>query len=405
MRASMCSLLLIACGSSRPASVTVPVASGATPPPVTAPAHECALHASPLRRLDVPAAVLALAPQYFHAGTTDPILDLIAGTSKYTFYDPENFAGILPPPPIAMIRRATKSFLFGWSDASKAYIARRNDDKATLLNARQHDIDMVEDARGRAWLLTSFLDAQSTTNVTLFEISSALESRDYSVVALAGVDPFDRRVAVTADGVVVVAWVERSEHGLLVMASWLDARGFHDAYIVDRVDVPEEAIELSLRSTTSLRVAADSKDRIAIAWRPIVPRKDETIDVGTPSRPPDRETSAEVRIVTTDMRHATLPPKVHATRAHPLGFVSGRGPWPIRTNGLVATTAAGHAVFVWLEGEGVVMAGARDDHSQNVSPHLGEPRLWPLEPTARGTDVLILRAGGPQNAFTIGCER
>ena len=53
---------------------------------------------------------------------------------------------------------------------------------------------------------------------------------------------------------------------------------------------------------------------------------------------------------------------------------------------------------------GVAMAGARDERPQNVSPRLGEPRLLPLEPKPRGTDVLVLHAGGPQNGLTITCE-
>ncbi|HEY2368633.1 MAG TPA: hypothetical protein VGH87_19685, partial [Polyangiaceae bacterium] len=229
--------------------------------------------------------------------------------------------------------------------------------------------------------------------------------RSFPVVALPGVDSFDRRVAVTADGSVVVAWIEGSDRALVVVASWLDARGFRDAYIVDRVDVSDEAVELSLRTTTTLRVVPDGADRVAIAWRPIVPRKDETLDVGTRSRPPEHEAGAQVRIVTTDAHHATSSPRVHATRALPLPFVTGIGPWPLGKNGLAATTVAGHAAFLWLEEQGVVMAGTRDERPRNVAPHLGQPRLLPLEPKQRGTDVLVLRAGGPQNVLKITCER
>ncbi|HEY2365058.1 MAG TPA: hypothetical protein VGH87_01685, partial [Polyangiaceae bacterium] len=174
MRAAL--LFVLACGgSSRPATVTVPSASAANPPQVTTPARECALRASPPRMLDVPPTVLALAPQYFHASVTDPFLDPIAGTSSYTFYDPETFAGVIPPAPMKMIRRATKTFFFGWG-AQQGYVAKRDDHAATPVPAKLTDVDMVEDARGRAWLLTSDMDAATTTNVTLFEISSALES-------------------------------------------------------------------------------------------------------------------------------------------------------------------------------------------------------------------------------------
>jgi hypothetical protein len=396
-------VVVLACSAPKPASVTVPVASGSSPPPVTVPSRECALRASPLRMLDVPPAVMALAPQYFHAGTTDPILDLIAGTSSYAFYDPETFAGVIPPPPIQMIRRATKTYFFGWG-GQQAFVAKRDDRTAIALPSRLFDVDFVEDARGRAFLLTSPADPAVTANVMLTEISSGLEAHERSVVALPGVDAWDRRVAVTADGSVVVAWVERSDHTLVVVASWLDARGFHDAYIVDRVDVPEEAVELSLRTTTTLRVVPEGRDRVAVAWRPIVPRKDETLDVGSRSRPPEHDASAEVRILTTDARHASSTPRVHATRAGQLGFTTGIGPWPLDRNGLEGTTASGHAAFVWLEESGVVMAGVRDERPIVVAPRFGRPRLLPLEPKPRGTEVLVLRAGGPQNAFTITCE-
>ena len=91
----------------------------------------------------------------------------------------------------------------------------------------------------------------------------------------------------------------------------------------------------------------------------IVPEEGHTLDVGTPSRPPEHAAPAEVRIVTFDMQHVA-PARVHPTRAQPLGFTSGIGPWPLQANGMAAATLARHAVFFWHDGDRLVLATSTD---------------------------------------------
>ncbi len=399
MRALAVILVVAACGSPHSSAVTLPAASASAP---VALGGSCAVRVAAPRAITVPPALEALAPQYFHPSVDDPFNDLVANTNRYRLYDPESFVAIDPPAGMNMIRRATKSFYFGWGD-SKALVARRVDGKTIDIDARRGriDLDMIEDARGHAWLLTGGADASTLTNLEVLEISPSLEARSYAVAVSSGVDPRDRRVGLTADGHVAVVWVEGDESGLRLMATWLTPRGFDVLTIVDGIAVAREAVDLSLRSTTSLRVASDEADRLAVAWRPIVPKEGRAPDVGTQSRPPERGALAEVRIVTFDVQRVG-PVRVHATRAEPLGFTSGIGPWPLQANGMAAATIARHALFFWLDGDRLVLATSTDPKPRPVTT--GSYRIVPRAPSRAAVDVLLLRSAGGQQAVSVSCD-
>jgi len=178
---------------------------------------------------------------------------------------------------------------------------------------------------------------------------------------------------------------------------------------IDHVAVPPLAVDLALRSSTNLRVAAEGTDRIAVAWRPLVPKDGEAVDVGSSSTPPLAPTSAEVRIFTAHPRGTTLP-RVHTTLALPLMGTSGVGPWPLSGNGMVSTTLAGHAVFIWHEWEGLAPSERRNAvvyaTPDDAAPHAviaGSFRLLPRATAASSLELLLLRSTGSQELVPFTC--
>jgi hypothetical protein len=166
------------------------------------------------------------------------------------------------------------------------------------------------------------------------------------------------------------------------------------------------AIELSLRSTTDLRVASEGSDRIAVAWRPLAPKDGEVVDVGSALEPPETPTTAEVCIFTAHPSGTVSPSRVHMTVALPLMDTSGVGPWPLYGNGMVSATLAGHAIFFWNETKGAdqgVVYATPDD----AAPHAvmsGSFRLLPrATTTANSLELLLLRSTGSQQLVPITC--
>jgi len=401
-------LALVACGHPAPATIALePAPAASAPAPVHAKARRCAPDVAAPVALPIPPALEALAAQYFHANAHDDgFNDLIHGTSRYAWYDPSDLdVRVDPPGDIAMIRRSTPSFFFGWAGAgASARIARRADRQVRPAPwTRVYDLDAMEDAAGVGWFLGSDLGATTSQGVHLLRVDRALATHDEIVATLNGDDPWDRRVAETETGRVVVAWVARSPTGLDVVAAWRGPAGFSAPRVVDHVTVPAAAAELSLRSTTNLRLAADGADRVALAWRPLVPAKGEVVDPGSASSPPTRAVTAEVRIVVFSPSGLAAPPRVHAATAQPLGFTTGVGPWPLTGNGMASATLAGTALFFWNDdASGRVLLATPDDATARAI-ETGRYRILP-RPSARGLEVLLLHSVGPQAMVRVTCR-
>lgn len=406
MRHSLALVVLAACASPPSSTVVIaPPSAVASPAPVHATSRACSLDVAAPRVLAIPARLEAVAAQYFHASAHDDGLnDLIPGTRRYAWYDPSDLdVAVDPAPDMTMIRRSTRSFFFGWSETVGTRVARRRDRKATTTSwTGIADADAVEDAAGTGWLLGASLRPTGPVSLRVLRVDGDLHVSEESVAAVPADDPSDRRIGVTATGRVVVAWVAASARGLDVVATWRGASGFSAPRVVDHVDAPAAAGELALRSTTNLRVATEGADRVAIAWRPLVPREGEAVDVGSRSRPPERAATAEVRIFTLDPSGHATSPAIHAAKALPLGGTTGIGPWPLDGNGMASATVGGRAVFFWIDDPArVVYATPTDARPRAIME--GSFRLLPRT-TPRGIELLLLRSPGTQQVVPITCR-
>ena len=381
--------------------------SAAHPPVAALPVAACTLDVGARRELPIPARLAALAPQYFHPNARgDGFDDLVPGTRRYRWYDPAALdVPVDPPPDMAIIVRATKSFYFGWADDGALRVARRSDRKAVAIGTKGLDaVDAVETPGGDVWLLAARIEnGIYGRELHVMHLAPSLAITERVIRTATDDDPWDRRLGLTADGRLAVVWVTPAPDGLEVVASWLAANDFAPPARVDHVAIDRDAARLSLRSATNLRVAPDGRDRLAFAWRPIVPREGEKVDLGSQSAPPSRAATADVRIGTTDASGATTTPKVHPTRAELLEFTTGVGPWPLAGDGMASAALGGHAIFFWIDGASpnVVMATPGDAKPRVIAS--GAPRLVPR--AARdGLELLLLQSVGPQALLPIVCR-
>ena len=87
-------------------------------------------------------------------------------------------------------------------------------------------------------------------------------------------------------------------------------------------------------------------EKLAIAWRPLVPPSGALADTGDAKHPPTVPFPAAVRVVV--VSPGTRPRLVsqYPTRVQPLMFGSGIGPWGLDPGGAWSFTLAGKAVFL-----------------------------------------------------------
>jgi hypothetical protein len=401
------SLSLFAACSATTSPKTValaPPAPASAPAPVAAPTVACRIEIGAPRAIAIPPRLQAVAPQYFHAGAHDDgFNDLVPGTSRYQWYDPSNLdVAVDPPGDIARIARSTSRWFFGYATDGSLRVARRSDSRvAPVAGKPGYDLDMIETGSYEAWIALADLSQLDVPTVRVVRVDATLASRDWTLT-MAPQDPFDRRFAWTEDGRVGFVWVAQGDGRLSVVASWLGPSGFGAPNILDSVAIPAPAIELSLRSTTNLRVTPEGRDRVAVAWRPLVPAPGEVVDVGTRARPPEKAVRAEVRIFAAAPSSRPTPPDVHDTTALPLGGVTGIGFWPLAGNGMAATTVSDHAVFFWNDSDGssaprVVYASPGDARAKAITP--GRYRIVP-----RAADLLLLQSVGPQQVVPLYCR-
>ncbi|MBL4684950.1 MAG: hypothetical protein JKY37_10200 [Nannocystaceae bacterium] len=99
------------------------------------------------------------------------------------------------------------------------------------------------------------------------------------------------------------------------------------------------------------------------------------------------------------------PVHVHETKAQPLGFVSGQGPWALRGSGMKAGSlgAGKPAVFVWLDNGFVRGARADQDHSVTLMAHQGAPLLALRETSRLPTELLLFDSSPRVQAFALEC--
>jgi hypothetical protein len=381
-----------------PGPVPSSVPSAAPTLVVTKAAAPCTVAIGATSTFSIPPRLQAIAPQYFHVTAHDDgFNDLVPGTKRYQWYDPSDLmTAVDPPPDMTMIGRSTAHWYFGHASDGSLRVARRTDTKATRIPGTWlNELDAVEDGSGGLWMAFANLSSLVVPETRIVHVDPTMKITDFNLATTPN-DPWDRRIGITADGHVAFVWVGSMTGGVALMASWLGPAGFSAPFMLDSVMLlsPDEQ-DLTLRTTTNLRVTAEGPDRLAVGWRPLAPKPGE---VAPPGPPPDRAASAEIRLLTTDPTGAVGSRSTYPTRALPLGGTSGVGPWPLAGNGMAAATYGGHAVFFWNDAPrgAVVWTTLGGVPSQVAS---GFFRIAP-----RGSDVLLLTSSGSQLSAPISCR-
>ncbi|HEY1955153.1 MAG TPA: hypothetical protein VGH28_06060 [Polyangiaceae bacterium] len=389
MRHVWLALVCASCAAGRPPAVTLKAAAASSSVAPSAPRERCELAFDSPKRLAISPQLARLGPQYFHASTRDGFEDLVPGTSRYAWFDPSNLdVAVDPPADWVTIRRSTPSFFFGWSSDDSLHVARRSDGVTATLPVSRTDLDVIEDEHD-AWVL-----AGDRENLELVRVRPSLEIKSWPLVAAMG-NEVDRQIAETASGHVVVLYPMHTIEGLELEARWLGPSGF-ESMTIDRVAMDDDAAELSLRSRVALSAAADG-DGIAVAWRPLSPKK--RVDVGSRSTPPPEDAAAEVRIISIAPGRASLA-RVYPTVAEKLDFTTGIGPWPLGGNGMIAGSVRDHAFFAWIDRGNVLVATPHDEKPHAIAK--GEPRL--LTRKARDGAELLLLSVDAQSLVPIACR-
>jgi len=318
----------------------------ATPDPAAA---GCALAGDPAPAPTLHPDLSAVAPQYFqpyHRGGFDAYR---GGPPVFPWFDRFSLQeSVVPPRGVRVTASTRSSLLITQGDRGLGILSRAPDASPIWLDEPLRPVEAHEATDGVIWAL-----ARSGSTWRVVRIAEgAAEVHDLGVP----VSTWDVRVALDAAERPVAAWVER-EAGVVRVRVTFDLDPAH-AVTADEVTLPEPVAALSVRSRVNLAIAAEG-DGVALAWRPLADAS--FTDVGTAMRPPTTPCAAEVRWLLLERDGSHAEPERHPTRAHPLLGTSGIGPWGLTGNGMKAGRVAGHAVFVWLDDDGVrgaVVGGA-----------------------------------------------
>jgi hypothetical protein len=363
-------ILIGACGTagSPPSPADPPaVAPPPEPPPPPVPPR-CTLAADPPAAVTAHPDLLAVAPQYFHPGHRGGY-DAYAGRGDvFPWFDEHDLEHPVLPPAGVRVAASTRSTLFTSTDGQLGTMARGSRE-VTSLGRALYPVEAVESERGDRWLLAR---SGTTYWIVYLPATGAPAMSDLGLSERS----FDVRIATTSDGTPVLAWLEHEGEHLRVRVAF--AMDPAQGRVVDEVTLPAPVAELSAISTVSLTLAAHASGSVAVAWRPL----DDAglTDVGSPSEPPGTPARAAIRWLVVGPASASAVQRAPVT-AHPLGGVTGVGPWPLSRLAMTGTTVGGRAIFAWLG----------DDHVEAVHADEGAP----IQVRSReGAPHLAFRAGG-----------
>lgn len=378
-----CVLAIVACGA--PSEAAPPVRA-APSPPAEAPAAGCALEARPIASPAMSPELAAVAPQYFHASHRGGFDAYRGGAPDFPWFDVTDLEHPVRAPEGARIAASTRGTLFVASREGQLGTMRRGAGRVEWTGQRLYVVEAVESDAGDRWAL-----ARSGTTYRVVHVApdGAVVVRDVGLSELG----HDVRIALTAEGTPVLAWLAREGGHLRVhVAFGIDPAG---ARVVDEVELPEPVAELSERSRVDLAIAAHGPRGIGVAWRPLDDPEYE--DVGSPVQPPSTPARAQVRWRVVEPSGALGEVHQRATIAHPLGFVTGIGPWPLAGNGAKAATLRGRALFVWHDEDGVYGALADDASATRLAAREGAP-LIVLRPAGEALELLLLAVAGSDSS-------
>lgn len=369
---------------------------GAVPPrtqAVTAPARPgaCRLVASALPPPRVAPALLAVAPQYFHAYYSGGFDAYRGGPDVFPWFDAADLEHPTIPPAHTRIAASTSgSFLTVGLDGELGLL-RRGATHVSRLGERLYPEVAVEAPGGEIWAT-----ARSGSGLRLLHITAGgrHDVRDLGLTE----DGRVATLALSASGRPALVWFARAGGRLSLRVSWtLDPA---QAVEVDHVDLPAPVARLAVRSGVDLAAAADGAG-IAVAWRPLTDKS--FTDVGSVSVPPQSPARAEVRwrSIAPDGTLGAL--HRHATLARPLEATTGVGPWGLAPSGMKATTLRGHAMFVWVDGDAILAARAAAGAATRLAASEGAP-LVAFRGTEDARELLLLDSSPRVRAFRLTCH-
>ena len=345
------------------------------------------------RALETPAihpGLLAVAPQYFHAPHRGGF-DAFTGGTSFPWFDVHSLGTPIESPPGSRISASTASSLFPVSGDRQLGVQARAGGAVRWSGQALYPEQAVDGHEGHRFVL-----AHSGTTWQVVDFDDANEAHVYDL----GVPEttWDVRLAVTHDGQPAVAWLERQGGRLRVMLS-MDFTG-RRTVSVDEVEVPVGVAELSQRTSVDLALTASGPRGLAVAWRPLV---DTTYtDFGDRSTPPTTAAAAAVRWLEVKTNDGRPTVHSHQTRAHPLGGVSGVGPWALSSNGMKAATFGGRGLFVWHDDGAIYAVGSHQSTPVALLPGDGAPLLTFRE-TDQGLELLLLDSSPRVRAVAIAC--
>ncbi len=349
---------------------------------------DCWPRPEPLESPTLHAGLLAVAPQYFHASHRGGF-DGYTGGRVFPWYDLYDLERPVHSPPGSRIAASTARSLFPVSEDGRLGVMDRDEATAHFTDHRLYPEEAVETRAGVRWVLAR---SGKAWHIVQFDAD------DRAVVHELPITPenHDVRIVLTASERLVVGWLERQGGRLSVQLSW-DPAGA-GARVVDHVEVPEAIAALSQRSRVDLALASDGPEGVAVAWRPLVDRDYPDAEAMLPQAP----AAAQVRWM--QVPSSAVSPAVvhdHATRALPLGGVTGIGPWPLHGNGMKGHRVGDRGLFVWLDDGGVLAVRAHHDAPARLADRDGSPLI-----ALRAPDELLLFDSSPRvRAMKLRCIR
>lgn len=386
-------LLLAACTSSQdatppplPVATPAPAETLAPPAPyVDVDAPTCRLVAEPAPAPALHPWLRAVAPQFFHPGRHRGGFDAYAGGEQFPWFDVDALDTPRLAPPGSRVVVATPALRILTDRAGQLGVVARGGGAPRWLGERLYPEDAGDAAAGVHWVL-----ARAEASWQLVRIGDDVRVTDLGVL----VTQHNVRLAVTGDGRVVIAWLERDGGTLRIrVRAEPDLKQIHTA---DEIDVDAALAERSVMSSVELALVADGPTGVAFAWRPLVGDGQPGSSDAIPTQPYD----AEVRWRSVDRNMKPGEPRPGVPTAAPRWTGgSSLGPLGARLVGLAASRIGGRALFAW-HGDGGVL-GARVDHE---APTRLAPAATEAMIVLRPGSLLLLHSVAPAAAHTIRCR-
>ena len=370
----------------------------------------CAVRSDPMSSPRVHPDLLALAGQYFQTGH-DGGFDAFRSDARqadrrdqdvvFPWFDVwELQKPVLPPPGVRIVRSLRSGYLVTRSLSGKCcrdelgYL-KRGQETPRWFGVDLYPTSAVQARSGEIWTIahgaSSARQDKPSVRLLHLRVDGGLENESLDVSDSAR----NATLALTADDKPALVYLRRDGGRLRLMLSW--SLDLATAIPLDEVEVPIAVAELSQRSGVSVSVAADGDRGIGLAWRPLTDQSSTGSSTVL--------TAAEVRWLTFEPSGPATRIRQYSTKAEPVSFRSGIGPYGLAGNGLKASILDGHAFFAWIEGADIVGLRSTDDIPTPIAraTGVGEPLIGLVE-RSEGLDLILFKSTPLVTAFHVRCD-